>query len=449
MTLVTYNFTGAEDASIVAGTAPTATPTGTGGSCTYDDAVGLPAGVAVGTKRAKCAAQDAGTKSLRCDFNAVNLTFGGDIILRSPGAFPGVAKVIATVRRSGGVIMQIQYNTDGTILCVPTGSIDYVSTVIPVNTDFRVMVRGVVDTISTGAYTAKVFTGSGLNTLSVPTLGPTPGVTAFTARNLGTVGANQIDAGWISSDTPGGTMWVAQVRTDDGRTTDMPAPSAPSAPTITAVVDDSLPVAGQTITLNSTGSTNLASWLWECTKKPRKASNPAIATSTASSTTVPIVTPGRYTFRLSGSNSGGTAGTPATVEVYAHAVTNGDVDAYVLFAATTWTNEGGAVDLLTGISDANAATTAQSPPGPTSGQKLQLIMDPFGPGPIFIDASPYYLSTVETVRMDVLTEDGLTQLATDTWTLPTVLTPHPISVPRTLIPNLIDVRALRVDIYKS
>lgn len=343
-----------------------------------------------------------------------------DVFLRTPSTVPVATTFqVATLRHASGTILSVEYNSAGQLAVYETAGA--VRTAIPasdvaVSTWFRLSLRvniGVSTNDST--LTAKVYSSGSNWTTQIGT------DLARTGTNLGTAAAVAVDVGAITAVTPGLTIGADYLRAEDGRTTEFGGPPSATAPTAAASASDQYPQVGVSVNLLSTGSTagsgSLTGYFWTCTEFPSGASSPSISNPTTATASAIPASAGRYTFQVVVTQTGGLTGT-ATTTVYVYPLSADDVKVFSVNAGS-WTNEGGAVSLVAAMNDASAATFGQSPTNPT-GQKMRLVMNPYGPGTVSVLVSGYWSGGALTRTVDIFMEDGVTLLSTTTYALTSV-----------------------------
>jgi hypothetical protein len=222
----------------------------------------------------------------------------------------------------------------------------------------------------------------------------------------------------------------------------------PTAPTVTAAIDQTDPATGVLLTLTGTVTGTATSRLWRQVSGP---GSPAITNSTANVATVTPTLPGTYVFGFTATNSSGTSA-EQTVTAYVHPADGVDVPAVSVSMPAAWTvfPSGTA---LANITDTDPTTGIQNATGtPSHTDKAAITFAPHGPGNITFDLYSFYVTTGVTGRAIVYKPDGTTQVypATggDDWTPTTTEALHTVVLDSTAMAALstVDRRALIVKI---
>lgn len=222
----------------------------------------------------------------------------------------------------------------------------------------------------------------------------------------------------------------------------------PTAPTVTASVDQTDPATGTALTLTGVVTGAATSRLWRQVSGP---SNPAITNNTANVATVTPTLPGTYVFGFTATNAAGTS-PEAMVTAYVHPGDGIDVPVVSVTLPAAWTVFPGGT-ALANITDSDPSTGIQNASGtPSHTDKATLVFAPMGPGGITFDLYSFYVATGVTGRAIVYKPDGVTQVYPASgghdWTPTTTETLHTVTLDATALASLttVDRRALVVKI---
>lgn len=417
MTLQTFSFEGTDGATL------SGTNISLGGSGT---AVFSTSAAVVGGTGARFSATDGATRYASCDINDGKIQ-AIDVFLETPPTIPGAGAFwqMLVLRSSSGIILAVEYNSAQKINIYEQASASRNNIVtspvsIPVSTKFRIqLLVNIGVAANDSSYTAKIFGGtpSDWSIQNGATL-------SRSGINLGTVNAELIWVGAVTAKTPGLQTAADYLRVDDGKTTDFTPPPAATAPTAVASFSDQYSEQGVPVNLLSSGSTagsgSITGYLWECTYYKPGTTAPAITNPNSAVASYTPSVGSRYTFRLTITQTGGlTAFTDITH--YPHAHSNADVGMFSETHDIGWTNEGSppAASILAAVNDPSSSNYAQSPVGPT-GQLLNCISDPCGPGALSCLVSGNWTGGVINRTVEVRLEDDVTVVTSQTYALTSV-----------------------------
>lgn len=176
------------------------------------------------------------------------------------------------------------------------------------------------------------------------------------------------------------------------------------------------------------------------------------ASCTASCNT--SVSAGVSVFQLDATDNLDVAATPVTCTVWAYPPSNANVMVRSVVSGT-YSNVGGAADLVAALNDGLATTWGETGSAPVA-EVETVQMNPFGPGNIILTPSGYQAPTTPaftTVQFTVYKEDGTTQVDQQSAPTPIPTADAPLfptpgmqlgTTPMGLIPAQSDRRALRV-----
>lgn len=395
---------------------------GTGGAATFSAA-----DARVGGTGAHFSAQQAQTtptvvaaqvKSARLTVTTPSKTIAFSGCIKTPATRPatGIRYSLASLRDTApSVAVRLEYDEFGQIGIEGKagGFFGSSATNFPVSTWFRYQIELVVGTTTTpsagnSTITAKIYSGTNLATLSGT------GITGKADLDAGTLTIGACDVGAVTAGMP--DVAADYVMIEDGRTTEFGALPTGTAATANAGADH-YQQTGLTVSLSGSATTGQATgvtYLWENLVKPEWAATPSITNPAAQSTTATGVVDGYYQWRLTVTNPGTTPSTDI-VESYIYPASNDDVKVRSVTRATGITNQGGATDTAA-LNDASATTYHQWPDNPT-GQVDDLLMAPYGPGPIGYTETGYWTTpdtgTAVTRTVAWNTEAGATLQAYD------------------------------------
>lgn len=379
--------------------------------------------VATGSTGARFTANDATTRAGRHTINSSKIQ-AWDVWLKTPAETPtaGNTYQMLTLRHSGGTICIIEYNSAQTIAIYETaGAVrnNIPSAVVANSTGVRVQVKVNIG-VATNDSTLEAKAYSSASNWSTQ-LGTT---LTRSAINLGTVNAVAMDVGALTSRTPGLSVGVDNLRVDDGRTTDMPAPPTASNPSITFGSTTQYPEEDTVVNFNYTGSTagsgSITNYLLAATAWPDGAVTPAITGSTTSTPSFTPTSGGWWEFDATITQTGGLTATQHYI-VYAHAHSNADVLVRRVIDPGGWTLGGtGAASLKDALNSSSTANWAESPTSPVAGQQLIFEMDPFGPGPLSGFSIAQWVDSALDLIVGMYLENGTTLVQGSTFDLSSV-----------------------------
>lgn len=437
MALNTFDFEGTDNATL-SGTNITLQGTGT--------AVFSSADAVVGGTGGRCTATAGLTRFVRCTLTTASLTMAVSPYVRTPMATStiGTPVTVGSLRTAAGAAaLRIMYNPTSTTLGDVgvqgvTGGFRTVATGVGLGVMLRWEILLVVATASTGTITAKAYSGTGFTTLL--------GTFTNAVFDAGIAEVASVEVGACTAITPGSIVGFDYLRAEDGRTTEFGAPPAVSSPTANAGPDQDVQ-AGVVVTLTgaaSTAGSGTLTYSWGSpTEIPPTAATPSVSGQATSTATFTATTPGRYTFPLTVTQTGGLTATDS-VTIWVYPASNAAVRVYSV-AATTGTNEGGAASLAVALNDSVDTTYFQSALSPVAATDFVTVTAaPFGPGVIAWTVDAYYQTQPCTLRVRVYKADGTTVIGDATHTLTTTKTSYTTQVDETLIPAQTDRRALVV-----
>jgi hypothetical protein len=222
----------------------------------------------------------------------------------------------------------------------------------------------------------------------------------------------------------------------------------PTAPTVTAAIDQTDPATGVLLTLSGTVTGSATSRLWRVVSGP---ASPSITNSTTNTATVTPSVAGTYVFGFTATNATGTS-PEQTVTAYVHPADGADVPVVSVTLPSAWTvfPSGTA---LANVNDTDPTTGIQNASGtPLHTDKATLVFAPMGPGTISFDLYSFYVTTGVTGRAIVYKPDGTTQVYPASgghdWTPTTTEALHTVTLDATALASLttVDRRALVVKI---
>lgn len=404
MTLTVYNLdAGPQNAAVTSANSGCVSgfPVAVGGSVLYDSASALSGSFGITSTNAAGAVAE--TRFLAA---APSLTMAWAVGIKTFAAAAPENATHADLRWSGGVALYVRETTAGEIaLYDSTGSSTKVVLLSGISHShmYRVEVRAVVATATTGSYRANIYDGAGTTPLNGTEIN-------VTGANLGTnpiVGGGVGRIGGVTAVNSVGNDYVAF---NDGSTVEIGPPGATSAPTVTIGTADLYLDAGATASPSAT-VTGATTMMWTSPTIPAGAASPTFSDRTIAAPTVTGLVAGAYVLRLTATNSGGT--TTGDVRIWVAAPANANVRVNSALTST-FSNIGGAASIAAALNDGNSATYAQSPT-PAAGQPLTVVMDPIGPGAFTINVPSDYVNAAVNVAATLYKEDGTTVVDSWTW----------------------------------
>lgn len=441
MTLNTFDFEGTQGATL-AGTNIALQGTGT---AIFDAAQAV-----VGGTGGKTTAADGLTRAARCTFTTASSTYAVSAYVRTPAATStvGTAVTMMTIRNATGIAIRVMYNPTSTTLGDIgvqglSGGFRSVATGVGLGVMLRWEILTVIGTNTVspfnGTINAQAFTSGSNWTTSLGTFTNSVfdnGQTAITA----------VDIGSLTALTPGMIVGFDYLRAADGQTTQFGPPAAVTGPTANAGPSQYVQE-GTVVTLTAAASTagsGSLTYQWgSATELPPGAATPSLATPTASTTTFTAATQGRYVIPVTVTQTGGLTST-ASVTIYVYPPSNNAVRVYSV-GTTTGTNEGGAANLRTALSDSSDVTYFQSALSPVvTVDTLPLVMNPYGPGTLTVNVDAYWQTAACTMRVRVYKLDGTTVIGDTTHSITSTKQTWVTPVDATQVPALADRAALPV-----
>lgn len=374
MTLTIVDFeTGPQNAALTLANSG-ATPTLNGGSAVFDSAMAFFSSLF----GAKYTNVSGAICQSRYTITTPSLTMSFVVGYTSPTGTPGENETFFAPR-STGYACYLRHTTANELALYDAAGANKVVllTGVPtVPTKYRITLRLVAATTTTGTYSINVYAGNSTTPLNGSVITASSynlGTTAFSAWDQGRVGGVTVGASATHS------VGIDYVGYNDGSTTEIGVPGAGTAPTVNAGVDQYI-LAGSTMTL-SASSTGSPTHMWTTPSIPEGAASPVFSSRTVANPTVTGLVAGVYTFRDTVTNTAGSALDDMVAWVYPASTADVQVNRGL---TTSWISEGGAASIAAALNNlANPAQRMVSPE-PAAGQDLPVVMNPFGPGNITI-----------------------------------------------------------------
>jgi hypothetical protein len=363
-------------------------------------------------------ANDGATKFFKLIPTAVIPDRMFSVIFRTLPANPAADKTLVQPKTTDGTNIRFMHTATGNLSYqINAGAVVSLGA-ITVSTFYRLQVRYTAVTTTTGTSQFKVFTSAANWSTQFGT------TVNLTAQNYGALGVSEIDVGIITSTTPGDTTYIDYSITEDGRSTDFPAPPTSSPPVASAGPDQD-PLAGDTVTLTAAASTagtgTISSYAWTCIEFPVGAPSPSISNPAAVSPTVNVAFGGRYRFQVLVTNSSAQTNS-AIMTCWVAEQSNTDTDVYSV-NAPTYTNEGGAPNQVSAVNDTTNATYILSADG--AGGNAQLTFNPVGLGTIDILVDERWFDAPCNRALTLYKSDGTTVIdSLSSYALPAAFNTH-------------------------
>lgn len=454
-TLAVYDFEGVNGAT-VSGSGITLSGTG---QAIYD-----PGFVISGSMGVKCTANAGLTKAVQVAIPVPATIVGADAFIKLPTLPVGVRYAILHARRSGGVQLRVELDSNGGLSVVTSGRIDpFVTSGLVPGQGVRLSLLMVAAAQGASSAQVKCYTSGANWTTQVGT------TFNRTDLDLGAVSTafNEVAAGSLSGATPGLVTYVDYIRVEDGRVTEFSPPPVAGATTAALAVaggSSQYPEVGESVGLTTAGSAGSGTLTYSttCTARSEGAPSPQINNGNTASPTVvipvsdftatpPVFAGAQYEITCTVTGAGGSAA--AAITLYAHEHPGDKVGVHSVTSGL-WTNEGGAPTPVVALNDSASATKMESPNPAVSTALLTGIMRPFGAQrPLALTLKSLYKGSATNLTISLYLEDGTTLVDDDTWPLDSTEAAHERTVDaagNTLLgTSLANCRALRFAIYGS